>query len=378
MSEQIPINSNVLKWARERSGFSLEEISKKYSKIDEWENEGSFPTYKQLEKLSNTYKCPIAVFFFPEPPKIEPIEKSFRTLPEQEFHKMPPKIRLLLRQAKAMQINLDELNEGANPLKKQIINDLKFSVGTPVAKIAQEVRSYLNIPLEEQSSWNDSDKALKSWRKILTNHGIHIFKDAFKSEDFSGFCLYDKNFPVIYINNSTSKTRQIFTMFHELGHLLFGTSGIDTDKDSYIKNLKNDQKKIEIFCNKFSGAFLVPEDDFKRSISGLKLNEENITKLSQKYCVSREVILRKLLDSDLINQSYYNKKIKEWRGSKISKGKGGDYYYTQISYLGDNYIQLALSKYHRHQINVEQVSGYLNIKPKNLAKFEGNFLRRGV
>ncbi len=156
---------------------------------------------------------------------------------------MSPKIRFLLRQAKAMQINLNELNDGTNPFKKQITNDLKFSIGTPVSKIAQEVRSYLNIPLEQQASWSKSGKALESWRKILTNHGIYVFKDAFKAENFSGFCLYDKNFPIIYINNSTSRTRQIFTMFHELGHLLFGTSGIDTDKDSYIRNLKSDQKK---------------------------------------------------------------------------------------------------------------------------------------
>lgn len=378
MSEQIPVTPDTLKWARERSGFDIGEISEKFPKINEWEKGDSYPTYKQLEKLSTKYKCPIAVFFFPEPPKIEPIEKSFRTLPETEFQNMPPKIRILLHKAKSMQMNLNELNDGKNPIKKQIINDLNFSIDTPIENAAQKVRNYLKISLAQQASWDDTSKALDSWRNILTEHGIFIFKDAFKSENFSGFCLYDNKFPIIYINNSASKTRQIFTMFHELGHLLFHTSGINTEKDKFINNLEANQKKIEVFCNKFSGAFLVPDNDFEKSISSINIDKENIDKLSKKYSVSREVILRKFLDQNLISQSCYNKKSKEWATPNPDRGSGGNYYFIQINYLGDSYINLALAKCHRNQINVEQASDYLNIKPKNFTKFEDNFIRRGM
>ncbi len=33
MSEQIPINPNILKWARKRSGYTIEEISKNFQKL---------------------------------------------------------------------------------------------------------------------------------------------------------------------------------------------------------------------------------------------------------------------------------------------------------------------------------------------------------
>ena len=42
-------------------------------------------------------------------------------------------------------------------------------------------------------------------------------------------------FSDIYVNNSAAKTRQIFTLFRELGHLLFHTSGIDPLDDQYVE-----------------------------------------------------------------------------------------------------------------------------------------------
>src|SRR3546814_17029352 len=66
---------------------------------------------------------------------------------------------------------------------------------------------------------------------------------AFRTDDFSGFCLYDEEFPIIYVNNSSAKTRQIFTYFHELAHLVFHTSGIAKVRDRYIERLAGDSKE---------------------------------------------------------------------------------------------------------------------------------------
>ena len=78
--------------------------------------------------------------------------------------------------------------------------------------------------------------------------------------------LYDSEFPIIYINNSMPKTRQIFTLFHELSHLLFKTGGIDKIRDTYVNSLSGDDRRIEIFCDKFAGDFLVPENDFNQQV----------------------------------------------------------------------------------------------------------------
>src|SRR5262249_15807671 len=154
----------------------------------------------------------IAVFFFPAPPSLPPISETFRTLPEHEFEHLPPRIRLLLRKAKAYQLNLIELTEGVNSAPRHIINDIAFDEGISIAAAAQQVREYLHVSIEEQRGWPSDDAALEKWRRALEAVGISVFKDAFRVPNYSGFCLYDDEFPIIYVNNSNAKTRQMFTL----------------------------------------------------------------------------------------------------------------------------------------------------------------------
>jgi len=384
--EKIPITPEVLKWARERVGYSYGDLSNQFKKLKEWEEGEAMPTYKQLENLSDKLKCPIAVFFFPEPPDIEPIRNSFRTLPEVDYELIPPKVRLLLQKARAMQINLEELNEQTSLFEKSILKDLSFDLNTPIAKISEEVRKYLGIPLSEQMAWNNVENALEEWRHILSVHGIFVFKDAFKTDEYSGFCLYHPNFPIIYINNSSSKNRQIFTLFHELAHLIFKTSGIDKLHDDYVGSLNKEQKAIEVLCNKFASAFLVPDDSFKSLIEGVDFDDEGIQTLSKAYKVSPEVILRKLLDKNLVSQREYDNRIKKWhkeyedyKRRRKEQGKtSGDFYNTQIAYLGKDYVNVALEQFYQNKISSSQLADYLNIAPKNLDRFQDKFLMREV
>ncbi len=146
--------------------------------------------------------------------------------------------------------------------------------------------------------------------------GIFIFKRSFKQREISGFCLIDIEFPIIYINNSTEKSRQIFTIFHELAHILLQTNGITKSDDRYINSLQGENKYIEIFCNKFAAEFLLPNHVFseiiRETIVNVNDNDKIISKISSDYKVSREVVLRKLLDNNLISQKEYTLKVNEW------------------------------------------------------------------
>lgn len=393
MNKHMPVNSEVLRWARETSGLDVNDVARKIKRktvtsqtIKFWENGKSSPTYPQLEYLAyKVYKRPLALFFFPEPPKEETPKQSFRTLPDSEISLLEPRLHYLIRQARIMQINLSELNEGVNPAKQQIVKDLTFKPNVSVAKMTKVVREYLNVSLKSQQSWSNFYEAFRGWRNILEENGIFIFKESFNQRlgrgviesEFSGFCLYSKIFPVIYINNSHSLTRQIFTIFHELAHLLLGTGGVDTRFDDYIEDLKGDKRKIEILCNKFAGSFLVPEDDFKQQTKGVSINNLPINKLAKRYYVSREVILRKLFDRGFVSNSFYEEKVEEWSKIKKSKRKnGGDYYKTKAAYLGENYIDLAFSRYLQNRISLDQLSDYLGVKVDNLGKMELQLFRR--
>lgn len=381
------INPNILKWARERAGFSLEEVANACKKdietIQSWESGNNAPTYIQLEKLAyQLYKRPIALFFFPAPPEESDEKKEFRTLPDFEIENLSSDTLYALRQAKAMQLSLKELNAGKNPAERKIYREISISFRDDLISTTEQVREYLAINLEDQIAWKNHDIALKAWRDNIEEKGIFIFKRSFKQTDISGFCLIDEEFPLIYLNNSTSKARQIFSIFHELAHILLQTNGITKSDTSYINALKGEAREIEIFCNQFAAEFLVPSKDFDRNLERNIFDDQFIADLASRYKVSREVILRKLLDRSLISKIDYERKAKKWireyEEFKDRKKSGGDYYATQASYLGENYLKLVFGKYYQGQCSLEQVADYLNMKVQNIPNLEQFLLGKAL
>lgn len=374
-NEQIPITPAIITWARKRAGFTLEEALEDFSKIGAWEAGESNPTYPQLERMADRFKLPIAVFFFPAPPDLPPVSETFRTLPETVFDRIPRRVKFLLRKAQALQLNLEELCNGINPAPRLITNDINVRTDTRVEDFANTVRDYIGISISEQMAWPTDEVALKKWREALTAVGVFVFKDAFREADYSGFCLFDEDFPLIYVNNSSSKTRQMFTYFHELAHLLFHTSGIDTLDDPYIPILSDRSQRIEVMCNRFAAEFLLPETEFNEAMRGLEATEQSAELLASRYHVSREFIYRKLLDRELISAEAYREAATRWADQRRQGGSGGNPYWTKIAYLGRDYIQLALSQYHQNRIDQDQLAEYLDWKPKHVATLEEYFAR---
>lgn len=387
MKDEVFATPAVLRWARETAGLEVDDVVARLNRkritaevISAWESGADTPSYLQLERLAyEVYRRPLALFFFPEPPHEQTPSQAFRTLPEEETSRLPTRIRLLVRQAQAMQLNLLELFDGANPAKRRIINDRSFEVHMSARDMASWVRDYLGWPLRRQQEWSSDEDAMKAWREILEDHGVFVFKDAFRVGEFSGFCLYDEVFPIIYVNNSKPCTRQIFTLFHELAHLLFHTGGVDVLEDDFVSRLQGDQKQVEVLCNRFAAEFLLPTDDFRLQITGEILDDHAIEGWARLYHVSREVILRRLLELRRVDRSYYEERVREWRLDRTErKRSGGDYYRTRATYLGNTYIEAAFSKFYRNRISTEQLAGYLGVKARHVPRMEGVLLARGA
>ena len=377
-----------MRWARETAGLSVDDVVEKINRVsvtaetvESWENEESTasPTYAQLERLAyDIYKRPLAIFFFPQPPQEVSPQQSFRTLPEYEIESMPPRVRFLLKKARAFQVNISELYDGVNPAERQIVNDLDFDVDTPAAEIAVAVREYLGVSLDEQSASRDAEQAFKLWRTRFENCGVSVFKDAFREDSISGFCLYDARFPLIYINNSKPFTRQSFTLFHELAHLLFETGGIDAKLEHYIDHLEGENRRIEVLCNRFAGEFLVPTHDFQQRIAGLQVDDYTIQELANAYNVSREVVLRKFFDRGDVDQAFYDERVAAWGADVPVREPGGSYYANMGVYLSENYLDKAFNRYHQDQIGIDQLADYLGVKVKSIPGMEAVLYRRGT
>ena len=206
MAEQVNgINPDILKWARERSGYTVKAIAaalkKDTSIVNDWESGERALTYVQLETLADKYKRPLPFFSFLNHLK-NLIYPRIPCLRSSDNDRLDPGIHILLRQAYARQISLMELNLGVNPSEKKIFRYLQPRVTNSPTALAQQTPVYLNISINKQTKWSSGSEAFDNWRDSVEENGIFVFKDAFKDDSVDGFCLVHDEFPVIYLNNS--------------------------------------------------------------------------------------------------------------------------------------------------------------------------------
>lgn len=364
------------------TGYVAEKLKIPEGKIIRWENGSAFPTYRQLEKLAHkVFRLPLEVFFYPEPPALESPDVKLRALYREYLQETPTEMMLVMNNAAKMQEKLRELSDGKNPAENLITR--KKIEGTIYDK-AREVRELLSAPLEEQLKLRDHYKALKYWRERLANVGIYIFKENFENSAYSGFCLDDTEFPIIYLNSKMPPQRQIFTIFHELYHLLENRSGIDIYSYADAKRLLNENTwEIEKQCNEFAAEFLVPSDDFRhiiendsKIIDGLEkadysnIRELCINPLVKRYSVSTEMILLKLMHNKYLTLEEYEMFTSLSGVFTPSSGGGGDYYANTISRLGEPYVNLVREKQLEHGLEDYVVAEYLGVKTKSLEGIE--------
>jgi len=202
---QTNINPQVLTWARKRAGLSVKELARKMKKdpkeIERWEQGQASPSYAQLEDLAYRYlKITLAVFFFPVPPDLQDPKGRLRRLPSDELERFSPNTYQKMRLAQTYQDSIAYL--------MQDVSASRVGFGDLVAgplepdELAGNCRNYLGITIERQFQFQSCETAFKAWRHALEEIGIFTFKDSLEDRFVSGFGLLDKDYPIIFINNS--------------------------------------------------------------------------------------------------------------------------------------------------------------------------------
>ncbi|MYH50766.1 MAG: ImmA/IrrE family metallo-endopeptidase [Acidobacteria bacterium] len=364
-SDRMAINPKLIRWARKRAGYSLEAAELYFRDIRAWESRQKAPTYVQLESVALRFGVPVSVLFFPEPPDVPEPSRSFRTLPDREFATLPPRMHLLVRKAQAFHLSLVELTEGRSPAERPILRTFQNKEPDPA-----EVRATLGVSLNDQRAWADPAEAFRGWRDALHDAGVFVFKDAFRQYDYCGFSLYDAELPVIYVNSSRSATRQIFTLFHELGHLLHETSGLDPVPPDVLDRLPTASRNVETQCNRFAADLLLPPGELDRLMADDEPTESTATRIAGDLNLSREMVYRHFLDHGWITLEAYRDARERWNVPPAKSGAGGNSNRTLVTYLGTHYLDMAFAAYYRNRLDENGLADALGVKPARIPKLE--------
>jgi len=382
ISARANITPDILIWARQTAGLgieiSAEKIAVKPNLLEQWESGEKKPTIKQLRKIANVYKRSLAVFFLPRPPPAPKVSKDFRLLPEYADSELSPstlfEIRLCNRK-REIALELAEVNnlDATTKLPTANLND-------DIEQLAQNERDFLNVDLQTQFDSKDEYAALKLWKNSLEHKGILVFQSSgIPTSDMRGYSCFEEKYPFIIINPHDAPKARIFSLFHEYCHLLLHNGGICDMHESEYGNPYN--SRFEIFCNHFAAAFLVPKDELldepvvKANINPDQWHDGDISKLSNKYKVSREVIIRRLTTLDRATLEFYRKKRKQFN-EELQQRKNSDrdiivpQYRKALSRNGEMYTTLVIESFREQKINMSDVADYLGIRLKHLPEIE--------
>ena len=373
----IGTNPKILVRARENSGYSIYEAAKKMgtnskvSKLQDWELGKDVPTFKQLSKLSKIYNYPSAFFFADEVPCEESLPTDYRTMPDRTIENFPE----IKREIK----NAHERREIAIELTRKLDITLpeftlKCSITDNPEKVASMIREYLGITIDEQLKWKkDRYTALNTWKSILESKGILIFQfTGISKEEIRGYSINKKPLPVIGINTGDSPKTRNFSIFHELAHIISGTSG--------VCDMKDRDKKIERFCDEVAAEFLVPpsillKEKLVNGHESLYWEDYILNSLSNRFGVSKEVILITLVTSKRSSWEIYRKIKSTWPTEATNNNNAPikiPYHIKVRSWNGNYYTRLLLDAYHNNLINRHNLSSYMgDIKLIHIEKMEG-------
>jgi Zn-dependent peptidase ImmA (M78 family) len=113
-------------------------------------------------------------------------------------------------------------------------------------------------------------------------------------------------------------------------------------------------------------------------------DDQQIKDLADKYGVSREAMLRRLLVLGRTTERFYRRKReqfqREYEQSRGQREAGfAPPYRMAISSAGPVFVEVVLSNYHQENITASDVADFLDIRLKHLDRIESEILgRRGA
>lgn len=330
--------------------------------------------------------CDRGLLFFLEPDPVDDRtlhSAQFRTLSNQK-PTLSPRLKALVERVerqRALYLSLLEDMDEA-PDATWFPDHLKLTAEQP-EQAARQVREWLGLGASA-----DGRVDFRQYREAVEAKGVMVLVSngyqgqwqIAKDSPIRGFSLYFDRLPVIVIKKQGTDGPQAFTLMHELAHLLLHRESVIDDEDDF-HSYQGKEKQ----ANAFAGHLLVPDTWLKRiDLNGLAgddvaVYDAHLRDQARAWCVSVEVILRRLMDSDRLSAAQYHA-YRQWKQKlPIPEPQSGGMRYRHsepVKMFGQAYVGTVLDALHGNLITLAKASTYLdNLKIKDLRRLEETHAR---
>lgn len=361
----VDVNPNILAWARKELGFELSEVADKLKKettiLEAWEADGRDVRYSDLTKIAKLYKRQIPVFFLKDTPSEVKKPKDYRNLSLKSKGLHQDTMLAIRRTSRYLELYRESTPVSQIDEQYKWLDEVKSSIQKPELIL----RDILDVPISEQKK--NKNKKLSFWRnRIEDKLNIFVFQFPIENGEFDGFSYIEDGRPfAITLNSKITEKRKIFTLFHELGHILEGQAGICVTHGTDMSH------QVEARCNKFAANFLMPASEVARpdTFDELRAHADELGVSMEAYLI-RTQTLKLISDADFktykamihaINAKFKNE-------PKTKKDGFAPPQVLSKSQRGDKFFDFVINAYSNNVLSASAVRDILNVKVAGLGK----------
>jgi Zn-dependent peptidase ImmA (M78 family) len=228
---------------------------------------------------------------------------------------------------------------------------------------AEFAREWLGLTDEIQLRGRDPGPFFKWLVAKLEEKQIEVLVHKFPQADAKAYCLADLPQVVVVSSNDNFMGSRIFSVFHELGHLSRGDSGLCLMQEG------QSTYQQERYCDKFAANLLMPEI-LIRTLAGDRTGTEladAVDDMSIQVKSSKTALLIRFEELGLISSSDLHEKMAELRLRTPSKGRGSSSRVSNL--LKDSGLKLPVlvfDAYRNERVSSLDAAKMLRVNPAYL------------
>ena len=387
----VQVNPEILRWARETAGLTLEEAAHKLhvgaarglspnERLAALEAGAEAPTRALLLKMSKSYRRPLLAFYMESPPARGDRGVDFRRLPVEPSPAQEGLVETLLRDVKARQaIVRAALEDEEEAELLPFVGSMGMDVS--VDALCNSIRHTLGFDL---SAFRNK-RTISYLRSLVESSGVFVlligdlgsYHSALSVDHFRGCALADPIAPFIVINDQDAKGAWSFTLLHELAHIWLGQTGVSA---SIV------EAGVERFCNDVAASLLLLDGDFGEfemvPLAGFGDAVERINSFADAKNISRSMVAYQLFRRGVIGDQLWKALQAEFRRLWVESRarereaarnqEGGPTYYTVRRYhIGTALVDLVSRMTKSGALTSTKAGKVLGVKPGNVYELIG-------
>ena len=204
---------------------------------------------------------------------------------------------------------------------------------------------------------------------------VDVLIEHYPDDALSGAAITDRSFPLIFVNSDFPPPRSLFTLAHELGHVLAGHADDPITLDRELSGSTD----AERMANAFAAMYLMPEEYIRGEIAKRGRTVSTLAYLTYALGVSYESLIYRLHNLGLINALGRDKlKAISWQQvSSLLEGQGllsrdqiGKLQYRRTAKPASRppalLLQRAWDGFRKGIISIRPLAGLMHVDPDRL------------